>query len=509
MDETGEPWPGIVYRIENGNLDQLGVNVDSPQQYENWYNRNDVQKFALKKYNDSLYININGTDDVFLADMSTFAQTFNNNVTFGASLDGNNNPFRYFTGTLSNMYVLSTNHGGAINFNSNGGTGTMASQIFISDKSTAIKKNTFLRSGYIFTGWNTESDGTGTSYTDEQVISMFAAEKREMTLYAQWEINNNPNFYVTFNSNGGTGTMADQYINQGVTQNLNQNTFTNGNKTFLKWNTAADGSGVDYADEASIVGQEPGNVLTLYAQWEPRYVVEFNANGGNGQMANQYIELGTSQNLATNTFVKDNSSFIRWNTSPDGLGTDYANGEEIIGQQPGQKLTLYALWGDKHDYGNEIVFRGNNYINTGIALFSAENINKDFEIAYEIKNYTYTGWAATLISAMDESNAPWPGIVFRVNSETNYEFIANVTNQLKSETQYAINSTLKVKIKRVNRIIYVSINDGVDQQFLDMSSLVNTFNAPLLIGASLDGNGNPQRYFTGTLSDISVILFDN
>ena len=69
---------------------------------------------------------------------------------------------------------------------------------------------------------------------------------------------------VTFNANGGTGTMADQtFCAQGGT--LTPNTFTRDGYTFAGWNTAANGSGTAYADGASIT---PTGNLTLYAQWE-------------------------------------------------------------------------------------------------------------------------------------------------------------------------------------------------------------------------------------------------
>ncbi|MBQ7946533.1 MAG: InlB B-repeat-containing protein, partial [Bacteroidales bacterium] len=70
-----------------------------------------------------------------------------------------------------------------ISFNANGGTGTMAAQTFEAGVSQAITANTFTRSGYVFTGWNTNADGSGTAYTDKQSITL----SQNITLYAQWE----------------------------------------------------------------------------------------------------------------------------------------------------------------------------------------------------------------------------------------------------------------------------------------------------------------------------------
>jgi hypothetical protein len=77
-------------------------------------------------------------------------------------------------------------------------------------------------------------------------------------------------FTVTFNANGGTGTMANE-TNSSATA-LTTNAFTYAAHTFLHWNTAADGSGTSYADEASY--PFTANV-TLYAQWKTNNLGNF------------------------------------------------------------------------------------------------------------------------------------------------------------------------------------------------------------------------------------------
>ena len=51
-----------------------------------------------------------------------------------------------------------------------------------------LSKNEYYLAGYEFTGWNTKSDGTGTSYTDEADYTWTGTQKNEtVTLYAQWK----------------------------------------------------------------------------------------------------------------------------------------------------------------------------------------------------------------------------------------------------------------------------------------------------------------------------------
>ena len=72
-------------------------------------------------------------------------------------------------------------------------------------------------------------------------------------------------FTITFDANGGDGSMDVVKIKEGETITLPDNTFAKGSSTFAGWNTQADGTGTAYADKASvsIVASQ-----TLYAQWE-------------------------------------------------------------------------------------------------------------------------------------------------------------------------------------------------------------------------------------------------
>lgn len=41
-----------------------------------------------------------------------------------------------------------------------------------------------------------------------------------------------------------------------------------------------------------------------------------------------------------------------------------------------------------------------------------------------------------------------------------------------------------------------------------MPSLPTPFDSPLVFGCSLDGSGNPQRFLTGTLKNMSVKVYE-
>ena len=143
-------------------------------------------------------------------------------------------------------------------------------------------------------------------------------------------------YSVTFNANGGTGTMASE--TSGVATNLTANTFTRTGYTFNGWNTAANGvGGTPYADGASYPFTSS---VILYAQWLANsYTVTFNANQGSGTMTTQTSSVPAA--LTTNTFTRSGYTFIGWNTVANGSGTPYADGASYPFTA---STTLYAQW---------------------------------------------------------------------------------------------------------------------------------------------------------------------
>ena len=70
-------------------------------------------------------------------------------------------------------------------YNANGGYGIMDQHIVDIDASFNLRPNAFSRPEKIFLEWNTEPDGSGTSYLDQETISGIS---EGLVLYAQWGI---------------------------------------------------------------------------------------------------------------------------------------------------------------------------------------------------------------------------------------------------------------------------------------------------------------------------------
>ena len=78
---------------------------------------------------------------------------------------------------------------------------------------------------------------------------------------------------------------------------------------------------------------------------EITYVIQYNANGGAGSMADQIFTYNETQALSFNTFVKNASIFSGWGVTADG-SVIYTDGQSVrnLLDIDGAALTLYAVW---------------------------------------------------------------------------------------------------------------------------------------------------------------------
>ena len=75
----------------------------------------------------------------------------------------------------------------AFDANAEDASGTMDDQSMAYDVAANLDANQFARTGYTFAGWNTASDGSGTSYADgQEVVNLTTTDGDEVVLYAQW-----------------------------------------------------------------------------------------------------------------------------------------------------------------------------------------------------------------------------------------------------------------------------------------------------------------------------------
>ncbi len=153
-------------------------------------------------------------------------------------------------------------------------------------------------------------------------------------------------YTVTFDGNGGSGTMANQSFDYDEKKALAANSFTRTGHAFTGWNTKADGSGTPYTDEQEVknLTDTDGGTVTLYAQWKPStYAVALYPNEGTialGKAVTQYT-YGMGATLPTaEDITRGGYAFKGWYEDSGFSGSPVT---EITSADTGAK-TYYAKW---------------------------------------------------------------------------------------------------------------------------------------------------------------------
>ncbi|WP_316557134.1 InlB B-repeat-containing protein [Methanimicrococcus hongohii] len=123
-----------------------------------------------------------------------------------------------------------------------------------------------VKDGYNFNGWNTWSDGTGTSYPVDHIFNI----ESDLYLFAVWD----PLYKVTYHKNGASGDVpldGNGYASGDTVTVLSKGNLQMQGYTFQNWNTKIDGSGTTYSSGSTFDIYEDTD---LYAQWKK--------NGGGG-----------------------------------------------------------------------------------------------------------------------------------------------------------------------------------------------------------------------------------
>ena len=168
-----------------------------------------------------------------------------------------------------------------------------------------------------------------------------------------------------------------------------------------------------------------------------------------------------------------------------------------------------------YELDGTILFNGTNYIDTGLNLFSSENINKDFDISFILEQVDNNDNQATLLNMKDESNSKYPGFVYRISSGK-MSLSAKWPGQTDGSYVDSAVTPKTVTISRRSGIINYSIAGSTLTPLISTpaSSLTSTFYSNLTFGASSKYNSStgvaaPMRFFKGTVSNISVVIHND
>jgi uncharacterized repeat protein (TIGR02543 family) len=240
-----------------------------------------------------------------------------------------------------------------VTFNANGGAGS-ASVSSVTQASVGAAVNlasvgSLNRPGYVFAGWNTAADGSG---TPTRAAGSSFTPTSSQTLFAQW------NSFIQYNGNGNTsGSVPDSTTARSsaavTTLATNTRTLARSGYVFGGWNTNETGTGTSFSAGLTTYSS-PGNT-TLFARWDS--VISYNGNGStSGSVPASTTLFGSTGTLASNsgslarTVSGVSYTFAGWNTNETGTGTSYAAG--ATNYPPSGARTLFAQWNSTITYNS-------------------------------------------------------------------------------------------------------------------------------------------------------------
>ena len=163
-----------------------------------------------------------------------------------------------------------------------------------------------------------------------------------------------PQVTITFNANGGTGTMDPQSVPSGVSTPLNTCTFTREGYTFSGWAKTANGTKIyDDGDNVNIDAN-----LTLYAKWTalPSYTVTF--LNGTATHATRTGYTGQSITVSEPSAC-EGYTFVGWSTHEYGAANTTTPVIDFDGTIPSAATTYHAVF--SRTEGDATTILTNNY----------------------------------------------------------------------------------------------------------------------------------------------------
>lgn len=291
-------------------------------------------------------------------------------------------------GTLT-LYAQWTPGEAGLTYDGNGATGGKTDpQNGVTDQKVNVRQNGFTRDGYTFVRWDTQADCRGKAVNPGDKWTLQGSS----TLYACWA---GVAQTLTYHGNGATGgNTAVQSGKTGDELTTNANGFTRDGYTFVRWDTAKDGSGTAYGEGKNGVSQytmkPAGN--DLYAIWKanPASIVYRNGYPNTtGSTPDTTGSTGDTVTVSQNGFDRPGYTFTGWSTSKRGDPSLNPGDKHTL--EPGT-TTVWAQWKANPAH---LVY------NSNIGSIGSETKTVDGVVDQTVKTidnpfdrpgYTFSGW---------------------------------------------------------------------------------------------------------------------
>ena len=289
-------------------------------------------------------------------------------------------------GTLT-LYAQWTPGQASLTYDGNGATGGKTDpQTGKTDEKINVRDNGFTRDGYTFVTWNTQADCKGNAVKPNSEWTL----RGSSTLYACWAGNAQT---LTYHGNGATGgNTAAQSGHTGDELTTNANGFTRDGYTFVRWDTAKDGSGTAYGEGKNGVGRytmkPAGN--DLYAIWQanPANIRYRDDWGATGSTPDTTGVTGQNVTIAQNGFTRPGYTFTGW-------ARDRRTDPSL---QPGGRYTLTpgttTLWAQWKADPAHLIYNSNSG-STSQTRRTDGVVDQTLTVIanpFTRSGYTFTGW---------------------------------------------------------------------------------------------------------------------
>ncbi len=304
-----------------------------------------------------------------------------------------------------------------------------------------ISEETPTRTGYSFRGWSTREYAVDVEYSSGGALEL---ADEDVVLYAVWEANV---YTISYDANGGTGSMDDGEFSYGTVGALSGNTFEKTGHTFLGWALSANGEAVydDGVSVADLCSVNNGNV-TLYAVWEQTVTeITFRSDDGTeiaSPMSVAYGEELTSEGLVVP--ARTGYIFNGYRTQREGLGELIFDAELNVAtggywNKNVRTLTLYPHW-TPISY-TVIYMNGQKEAGRYTAVYGkAFKLTSAASLGITAKEgYRFVGWSASpsglTVSYADEQNIT--ASLSHTDGEQVFVYAVFAENQAYSVIYYA------------------------------------------------------------------------
>lgn len=289
-------------------------------------------------------------------------------------------------GTLT-LYAQWTPGEAGLTYDGNGATGGKTDpQNGVTDQKVNVRQNGFTRDGYTFVRWDTQADCRGKAVNPGDKWTLQGSS----TLYACWA---GVAQTLTYHGNGATGgNTAAQSGHTGDELTTNANGFTRDGYTFVRWDTAKDGSGTAYGEGKNGVGRytmkPAGN--DLYAIWQanPASIRYRDDYGATGSTPDTTGVTGQDVTIAQNGFTRPGYTFTGW-------ARDRRTDPSL---QPGGRYTLTpgttTLWAQWKADPAHLIYNSNSG-STSQTRRTDGVVDQTLTVIanpFTRSGYTFTGW---------------------------------------------------------------------------------------------------------------------